>query len=90
MSQIDLDGSSLPMLTAATGTEESHRLAVGPMAQPARENSEEGDNRSWIGRALQSAVYAVLIVPFAIVVCAIAAFAILPLHTDSRCDDGYE
>lgn len=88
MSQIDLDGSSLPMLTAATGTEEAHRSGVAPMAQPA--DSEGGNQRSWIRRALEAAVYAVLTVPFAIVVCATVAFAILPLHTDSRCDDGYE
>lgn len=39
---------------------------------------------------MESAIYGVLILPFAVVICAIVAFAILPLHSDSRCDDGYE
>ena len=84
MSQIDLDGSSLPMLTAVTGAEEPRRPAVAPITQPA----QEGNSRSWIGRAQESTIYAILIVPFAVVVCAIVAFAILPQHSDSRCDDG--
>lgn len=91
MSQIDLDGSSLPMLTAVTGAEEPpRRPAVALMTQPAQKDAQEGNSRSWIGGALESTIYAILIVPFAVVVCAIVAFAILPLHSDSRSDDGYE
>ena len=90
MSQIDLGGSSLPMLTAATSTEELRRPVAASLTRPAQEDSLEGNSRSWIGRALESTVYAILIIPFAVVVCAIVAFAILPLHSDSRCDDGHE
>ncbi|OAF11955.1 hypothetical protein [Bradyrhizobium neotropicale] len=43
-----------------------------------------------IGRAVESLAYGILIIPFAVVVCAIVAFAILPLHSDSRYDDGDE
>jgi len=41
-------------------------------------------------RALASAVYYILLIPFAIAICAIVAFAVLPLHSDSRWDDSYD
>ncbi len=90
MSQIDLNRNSLSILTAGTGAQESHGSTAPPIARTARGESAEGNKRSWIGRALESMVYGILIFPFAVVVCAIVAFAILPLHSDSRCDEGYE
>jgi hypothetical protein len=89
VSQIDLDGNSFRALTA-DGAQEARPAAITSASRPAQEDSREDKGRSWIGRALESAVYGVLIVPFAVVVCAVVAFAILPLHSDSRCDDGYE
>lgn len=43
-----------------------------------------------VSRALASAVYYILVIPFAIVICAIVAFAVLPMHSDSRWDDSYD
>ncbi|MDA9404499.1 hypothetical protein XH79_37965 [Bradyrhizobium sp. CCBAU 45389] len=77
------------MLTATTGG--SRQPAVAPSSpRSPREDFDETESRSWIGGALESAIYGILIVPLAIVVCAVVAFAIVPLHSDSRCDDSYE
>lgn len=84
MSQIDLSGSSFRVLTA----EEARQRAVASDIRPGGAWANKA--RSWIGRALESIVYGILIVPFAVLVCAIVAFAILPLHSDSRSEDGYE
>jgi len=88
VSQIDLDGSSFRELNAA-GAREARQPAVTAGWSP-QENPREEKGRSWIGRAVESTIYGILIIPFAVVVCAVVAFAILPLHSDSRCDDGYE
>lgn len=89
MSQIDLDGSSFRQLTGA-GAQEARQPVVASPSWSAQENPREEKGRSWFGRAVESTVYGILIIPFAVVVCAVVAFAILPLHSDSRCDDGYE
>jgi hypothetical protein len=86
VSQIDLDGSSFRVLTA----EEARDPAVTSTSRQDQELSPASKARSWIGRAIESAIYGVLILPFAVAICAIVAFAILPLHSDSRCDDGYD
>lgn len=84
MSQIDLSGSSFRRLTA----EDARQRAV---ASESRSGGAWADKaRSWVGRILESTVYGILILPFAVVVCAIVAFAVLPLHSDSRSDDGSE
>jgi hypothetical protein len=87
VSQIDLDGRSFRVLARA---EEARQPAVAAAISPAQGESREDSKPSWIGRALESTVYGILILPFAVVVCAIVAFAVLPLHSDSRSDDGYE
>jgi hypothetical protein len=56
-------------------------------------SAHEAKGRSSLARTTEAAVQAILIIPFAVVVCAIVAFAILPLHSGFRWDDlsdGYE
>jgi hypothetical protein len=68
--------------------EEARQRAVASGSRPEAAWADKA--RSWIGRTVESMVYGILIVPFAVLVCAIVAFAILPLHSDSRSEDGYE
>jgi hypothetical protein len=81
VTHIDANGASFRAFTTSASNDKALRPA-GP--------TEAEGRRFSFSRALASAVYSILFIPLAIVICAIVAFAVLPLHSDSRWDDSYD
>lgn len=97
--QIDL-GRTLPRISGAPsiGPGDAPQLSNNvrmAAAKPVLEYRGEEDTRGRfsLARIFEATVQAILIIPLAVVVCAIVAFAILPLHRGFRWDnlsDGQE
>jgi hypothetical protein len=89
--QLDLD-NNLPRISGAPSILPGE---TGSPSNPMLEHGPENDTRARfsLGRIFEATVQTVLIIPFAVVVCAIVAFAVLPLYSGFRWDnlsDGYE
>src|SRR5882757_8566822 len=98
--QLDL-GSTLPRISGAPligpgDTPQLNTTIRMTAAKPAvleYRAEDETRGRFSLARIFEATVQAILIIPLAVVVCAIVAFAILPLHRGFRWDnlsDGQE
>jgi hypothetical protein len=95
----DLD-SKLPRISGAPsiGLDQPLRpiinlTAPAPVSALKQSAEDEPGSRFSIGRIFEATVQVLLIIPLAVLVCAIVAFAILPLHSGFRWDnlsDGQE
>jgi hypothetical protein len=101
MASLDLE-TALPRISGAPSIRPDAAppsTAGAPISTPILSVSQQGPSdhnakgRFSLARMAEATVQAILIIPLAVVVCAIVAFAILPLHSGFRWDDlsdGYE